>query len=406
MTASQVDKRIQTYRTASVRLTVKDPAGKLIANAPITVRQTRHKFLFGSAPFLLDRIEQKPLESVYKNLFAQLFNYATLPFYLESYEPVEGRPQKERLTNMATWCQVNHIRTKGHPLVWFINLPRWLFDKTPEGIEQAQFSRIKREVGGFSGLIDTWDVVNEPIAMSTYDPINPATQLCQKYGRVRLLKLAFDQARRANPVATLLINDYETSKAYLKLLKDCIEAHVPFNAIGIQSHMHEGAWGAARVWEVCERFSRFGKPVHFTELSILSGKPKSEKDRKREVSGWKGTPEGEKNQAQQAREIYRVLFSHPSVEAITWWEFSDLGAWLGAPAGLLRANMTPKPAYTALLDLIKKEWWTGPLKLKTDNTGQVHFQAFLGDYVIETSAGKAQFSLDKLGDTELTVQLH
>ena len=57
-------------------------------------------------------------------------------------------------------------------------------------------------------------------------------------------------------------------------------------------------------------------------------------------------------------ELYTVLFSHPALQAITWWDFSDDRAWKGAPAGLVRKDMTPKPVYTALHKLIRETWWT------------------------------------------------
>ena len=47
--------------------------------------------------------------------------------------------------------------------------------------------------------------------------------------------------------------------------------------------------------------------------------------------------------------FYTALFAHPAVQAITWWDFSDLGAWLGAPAGWLRRDMSPKPVYDRLM---------------------------------------------------------
>ena len=84
----------------------------------------------------------------------------------------------------------------------------------------------------------------------------------------------FKHARAADPTATLLINDYRNDPPYAKLIDDLIAANNgerPFDVIGLQSHMHDGAWSNERVWEVCERFARFGVPLHFTELTILSG---------------------------------------------------------------------------------------------------------------------------------------
>ena len=146
--------------------------------------------------------------------------------------------------------------------------------------------------------------------------------------------------------------------------------------IGIQSHMHSGAWPNTKIWDVCERFSRFGVPLHFTEATILSGQkgwnaPKGK--------AWSSTTEGEAYQARETVRFYTMLFSHPAVEAITWWDLSDLHAWKRAPAGLIRDDMSPKPAYLELEKLIKKKWWTRTTG-KSDKDGTFTFRGFAGDY--------------------------
>ena len=79
-----------------------------------------------------------------------------------------------------------------------------------------------------------------------------------------------------------------------------------------------------------------------------------------QVPTWPSTPEGEARQADEIVRHYRTLVAHPAVEAITYWGLTDDGAWLGAPAGLVRADGTPKPAYDALRGLVKGEWWLPP----------------------------------------------
>jgi hypothetical protein len=155
-----------------------------------------------------------------------------------------------------------------------------------------------------------------------------------------------------------------------------------YDVIGIQSHMHAGTWTNRKIWEVCERFARFGVPLHFTETTVLSGERTWQK---RRGQPWPSTPEGEEYQAREVVRFYTMLFSHPAVEAITWWDFSDYRAWKGAPAGFIRADMTPKPAYDELTRLIKGEWWTQE-ELKTDSEGTVRFRGFLGHYQVTVTA--------------------
>jgi endo-1,4-beta-xylanase len=229
-------------------------------------------------------------------------------------------------------------------------------------------------------------------------------RLCRRLGQAGLVQQAFAHARRANPSAALLLNDFVTSEKYARLIRGCLDAGVSIDVIGIQSHMHRRYWGARKAWDVCERFAEFKKPLHFTELTILSGEPKTDDDWHRQRTDWHTTADGEKRQARNVEDLYRVLFSHPAVEAITWWDFSDLGSWQGAPAGLVRKDMTPKPAYEALMKLIKGQWWTGELKLTTDAAGKVRFRGFLGAYKLTAAKASCGFRLDEAGKAELTVR--
>ena len=110
-----IQKRIEAHRTAQVALNVTDAAGRPLARAPITIRQRRHKFLFGCNVFMLGRCGDDALEREYRSLFSGLFNYATLPFYWQRYEPTEGEINREYLRTMAHWCREMRILTKGHP---------------------------------------------------------------------------------------------------------------------------------------------------------------------------------------------------------------------------------------------------------------------------------------------------
>src|SRR5690606_37089723 len=113
--------------------------------------------------------------------------------------------------------------------------------------------------------------------------------------------------------------------------------------------------------EVLERFSHFGLPIHFTENTLTSGHimpPEIEDLNDYQIPEWPSTPEFEERQAREIDEMYSILFKHPLVEAITTWNFSDEGAWLGAPAGIVRVDNTPKPSYELLKKRIKGDWST------------------------------------------------
>lgn len=410
------DERIETHRKANATLKITGPNGKpLPTGLIVTIQQKRHKFLFGCNIFKLNRCRTPEDNAAYEKQFASLMNFATLPFYWWNYERRQGEREDGRTEDTIRWCRTRNITTKGHPLAWNYRDPRWLPDE-PDLAMQLQLKRISRCVRKFNGKIDIWDVVNEATHYNRESVKKQApilTEAITKMGVETYIREAFRAARKANPNATLLINDYKTDKAFAdKVISRLIDDNgwPLYDVIGIQSHMHRGAWSPQKTWQTCERFARFGKPLHFTETTLLSGEPGWELRQKRNDPDfrWISTPEGEKRQAKQVTEFYRILFSHPAVEAITWWDFSDQGAWQQAPAGLVRDDMTPKPAYHELKHLIKGRWWT-TAGGTVDPLGDVRFRGFLGDYEVRVRLDgervKGTFRLNKKTTEAIEVRL-
>jgi endo-1,4-beta-xylanase len=402
----EADTRIGKCRTGDAVLRVLGPDGKpLRAGSTVKITQSRHKFLFGCNIFKLGRCRTPQDNAAYEERFDALLNFATLPFYWWNYERRKGELDDDRTDEIVRWCKGHNITTKGHPLAWNYVDPRWL-PKEPAEAMGLQLKRIARCVRKFRNDIDIWDVVNEATHYDREQIKKQApilTEAIRRMGVDAYVRQAFRTAREAGPNATLLINDYRTDPAYEKkvisqLLGD--NGQPLYDVIGIQSHMHGGYWGAQRAWEVCERFAKFGKPLHFTETTVVSG-PRS-------GGAWLTTPEGEKQQAEQVTDFYRVLFSHPAVEAITWWDFTDQNAWQRAPAGLVRADMSPKPAYEQLEDLIKGKWWTRA-ETTIEAAGRASFRGFFGQYKVTARSGGRElsgtFSFDKTTGEKMEVRL-
>ncbi|WP_271629144.1 endo-1,4-beta-xylanase [Caldicellulosiruptor sp. DIB 104C] len=403
------------HRKSQVLLKITAADGKPLKNVEITVSQKKHKFLFGCAEFSIVPFvngefsgDLKEKTEMAFEKFVGLFNFATLPFYWGRFEPVRGKPDTQRLKKAAEWLKNGGFVLKGHPLCWHTVTADWLLELTNDQILEAQLMRIKREVSDFAGLIDMWDVINEVVIMPNFNKYdNGITRICRQYGRIGLVKMVFDAAREANPKSILLINDYVVSDAYEILIEALLDAGVKIDAIGIQSHMHQGFWGVEKTEEVLERFSRFGLPLHFTEVTLISGKlmPPHIKDlNDYKPESWPSTPEGEERQAMEAKLFYKMLFAHPLVEAITWWNFIDTFAWLGAPAGFITKDGRVKPIYSTLYQLIKKEWWTDTQRLITDENGTVKVSGFMGEYEVVCKDKKANFVLDRANEVvEITL---
>lgn len=398
-------------RKTSNRIQFVDENGKPICNEVVKYELVNHEFLFGYGAFdflsyvktenfdsskVPEKVKKSPdynpdfnPHEMFKdrvNKWLEIFNYGTLPFYWGGFEPEEGKPDTENLKKAATILKEHNVTIKGHPLCWHTGCVNWLLKYDNKTILEKQLARIQREVEGFKGLIDFWDVINEVVIMPVYDRYdNPITRVCKEIGQVEIVKAVFNQAVKYNPDGTFLINDFNMSPKYAELLERCLEAGVPISAIGLQSHQHQGYWGIEKIEEVLARFEKFNLPIHFTENTITSGPiiPASITD----LNDWHfndndSTPEFEERQKTQMEEWYRTIFeNHPLVKAITGWDFTD-GMWLNAPSGLLHKDGTIKPAYTMLKKLIKEEWHSKG-EVKTDENGFAVVEGFKGEYSVE-----------------------
>jgi endo-1,4-beta-xylanase len=410
-----------SHRIGEVELSVVTPDGRPAADRAVTVAQLRHAFAFGNIGFdfvplvggpepaagdhveTFGRAGRLDLDRA-GDLWLNLFNTATLPFYWGGYEPRRGAPDTARLTATARWFAGRGVTVKGHPLVWHTVQPAWLLGLGLDEVERLLRARIRDLAGGFAGLIDTWDAINEAVIMPVFaNEDNAITPLARARGRIHMVRLAFEEARAANPAATLVLNDFDLSSAFECLIEGVLEAGVRIDAIGLQTHMHQGYRGEEYTIGVLDRFARYGLPLHLTETTLVSGHlmpPDIDDLNDYRIPQWPSTPEGESRQAGDVVRHYRTLFAHPAVQSVNYWGLTDDGAWLGAPAGLVRADGTRKPSYDALESLIKGEWWLPPTGMRTSPDGTLTVRAFLGDYTIDG----VPFTIAQ-GRTALTVAL-
>ena len=76
--------------------------------------------------------------------------------------------------------------------------------------------------------------------------------------------------------------------------------------------------------------------------------------------------------------------------------------------GLLRFDMSPKPAYFAIKELFEKEWHT-ECEIDTNEVGAGEFKGFYGDYELEITDGNKiwhrTIELSKYGSNHINVLL-
>jgi GH35 family endo-1,4-beta-xylanase len=357
----QAEDAIATLRQSEVTLLVRDQAGRPLAGVSVAATLVRHDFLFGCNLYKFKRYPAAGKNEAYQRRFAELFNAATLPFYWRSYEPERGKPDYAYTDQAVAWCREHGIRMKGHPLLWNTESgrPVWMNGRQPPVALQKQ--RVTEIIRRYRGKIGFWEVVNEP-------------------SHCRGLKIdqPYRWAHKADPGAYLIVNDYHVLAdgwpPFFRLLKQAIRSGVPFDGIGIQAHEPRTTrFPLSQVRRILDRYAALGKELHITEFTpTSSGQPIVSPDLK---GVW-----DEAAQADYATKFYTVCFAHPAVAAITWWDLCDDGAWL-AGGGMLRQDLSPKPVYTALKEIIKKRWTTRA-RGRTDSNGCFSFRGFRGEYMV------------------------
>lgn len=372
----EAKERIRQVRMEDVELTVLRN-GRPVENARVSFRMKNHQFLFGAVSYAHGTLGSAEKEQAFTEHFTKLLNYTMAPFHWAWYEPEREKYNEPYTGNLVTWAEEHHLKKKLHALIWHEVCPDWVTD---ENVEQEYVRRIHYLMARYGDRFDFFDLANETTVNDRFD--NPVSRWVKRKGPVQMMKFGIDLVRSWRPDAKLLYGDWNVhSEEYFRFLQQLRENEVDIDILGMQSHMHRDIWTQEETLRVLDRAAQFGWPIHFPECSVCSGKPIGEMSYSAGADNrYSETEEDLYWQADFTRDFYTLVFSHPAVEALSWFDFVN-HRWLKAPAGLLNDDLSPKPVYYALYDLIHREWHTDA-DLLTSADGMCRTRLFFGDYEI------------------------
>lgn len=429
----KIDEGIESNRKGDGTLIVTDAKGKPLSDIEVKIEQISHEFRFGANLFMLDELETTEKNDTYKARFAALFNMATLPFYWDALEPVEGAPRyakdSARIYRRPSpdlcieFCEKHGIEPREHALAYECFFPKWLYDAPVDRIKEALTRRYFEIAERYADKIPTIEVTNEMFWQSGKTAF---------YDDPDYVEWCFRLAEKYFPGNKLTINEStneawggrcRTVAAYYAYVEALLCKGVRIDAIGMQYHMfhkREEAFEKTRLYYDPDKlfarmdlYARLGKPLQVTEITIPS-------------YSWE--KEDEELQADILEYLYSIWFSHHATEQIVYWNLVDGYAhvWDPDPAviaasqgnmtqgenyyhgGLLRFDLSEKPAYTRLYNLIHKKWHTEG-SYRTDGAGEISFRGFYGDYRVTVSKdGKEmqrEIRLSKNGSGRLALSM-
>jgi len=422
---------IEAYRKGNGNITVVDRNGKPIQDARIKLIQKNHEFRFGANLFMLDELETEEKNVKYKKYFSELFNMATLPFYWDTLEPERGKPRYSKdsvkiyrrpaIDLCIEFCEKHGIEPREHALAYDYFFPKWLYSASKEEVKaelERRFSEISER---YATKIPTIEVTNEMEWMRGKTVF---------YDDPSFVEWCFKLAEKYFPNNELAINDHTglcwgdrcraTDKYYAYIEANMLKG-ARIDAIGMQYHLFnkiEAEYERTRkslnpesLYRHMDLYSNLGKPLQVTEVTV----PAYSWDR-----------ENEEIQAEIIENLYSIWFSHPNMEQIVYWNLVDGYAHVWDPdpekirasqgnmslgenyyyGGLLRFDLSPKPAYFKIKELLQQRWHTEKT-VASDGNGSAEFRGFYGDYAVEITADgtvkNTSLRLSKNGKNDFTL---
>ena len=353
---ARLESDIRNWRQRNLTVRVLDAEGGRAEGAAVAFVQTRHDFLFGCNAFALRQWGNERKNRLYENGLTHLFNLVTVPLYWSAIEPRRGRHEFGTLDRMLRWAEKKHLAVKGDPLLLDETVPRWTAEMAPSGAREAAESHVRGLVARYAGRVDWWDILTPTAGNIRVGPAAVSSDEVVRW------------AASAGPKGGLILHDPDARRLAQRAAALQAEG-VPVAGVGILAHQHAGAWPVDLVRRTLDEAAAARLPVHVSAITILGG------------------PDQETEQAEAVRRFYTEAFARPEIASISWWDLSDAFAWQNAPGGLLRADLSPKPAYEALDRLINHLWRT-EAAVWTDEEGCVTIRAFFGSYRITVRAGQ------------------
>ena len=406
-TNERIKEGIEKYRKGNAEIVVTDKSGNPIPNAAIKVKQKTHEFRFGANLFMLDELETDDKNAKYKKYFADIFNMATLPFYWNTLEPDRNNPRYNKNSPKVyrrpapdlciEFCEKHGIEPREHALAYDAFFPEWLYKASTTEVKQELERRYAEISKRYADKIRTIEVTNE---------MEWQRGKTAFYEEPDFVEWCFKLAEKYFPNNQLGINEHTgpcwmdrcraTDKYYSYIEANMLKG-ARIDAVGMQYHLfnkREDEYEKTRftlnpenLYRHMDLYSNFGKPLQITEVT---------------VPAYSWEPEDEEIQAEIIEKLYSIWFSHPNVEQIIYWNLVDGYAHVWDPdlekikasqgnmslgenyyyGGLLRFDLSPKPAYYTIKNLIQNVWHTEET-LVTSEKGTCSFRGFYGEYELE-----------------------
>jgi hypothetical protein len=245
---------------------------------------------------------------------------------------------------------------------------------------------VTNETSSLKGMVDEWDVVNEPYSDHDIRDAAGADQINNWY----------TLAHQGDPSAKLVLNDYDLIEDNgndvrhqnydYSLIQSMLAKGTPVQEVGLESHFTgQLLTSPDNLLKLFDKWSRLGLPLEATEFDVAT--------------------DDQQLQADYTRDFMTMAFSYPNMTGI-----NTFGFWAGnsynPQVAMYNTDWSEKPNGQVWDELVNHEWKTN-VSGQTAVNGKYMTRGFLGDYKVDvTVAGVTKtvdVSMPKNSGTSVTV---
>jgi endo-1,4-beta-xylanase len=360
---AQANQMIEQFRHDNFRVFVLNRDGSPASNKKIDLTLTNLDYELGSMVAEL-YTQNSETGDKYRKWFKRFFNAATSRIYWADWGWENPKVRDENLASMAK-LQAQEIPARGHVLLY----PAFRF--SPEslnslaGNKQAFIDRVNQHIDEIVPIlrklgVNEYDVINELRDEEEWLDIAGVDTVAMWYKRVHQLHPEAILYINENSILTDGGNNKKYQDHYYELITALLKKGAPIHGIGMQGHFSGVVTPIEKMWDILDRFAKFGLPIRITEYDSNT----------RDYA----------SQAQFDTDFYTAMYAHPATVGITRWGFYEPIMWrpLGA---LVDKNDELKPNAKMYLE------WLAEMKnhqhsLSTNKSGRIAFRGAYGEYQV------------------------
>lgn len=332
-------------------------------------RRRRQAHAFPRRPFGCS-VDVRNGSDAYRRRLSDACDFVTLPLVWQDLQPSEQSLDFKAVDAWVDWLTRNRIPIRGASVIAFTDrhVPPWLYvwEHDYETLRDLIHEHVRRVVSRYGSRVAAWDIISgihadnclafnfEQLMELTRMTVSVTKQICPRVPVCIDLVAPWGEyyARNQRTIPPLLYADM------------AVQSGINFDGFGVQFCFGAGVEGTYvrdmfQISSLMDRFASLGKPLHVTAVQVPSAAGSESEGAakgKRPPAGggsWHETWT-EQIQSQWLRSFYELALSKPLVESVSWRDLSDSADGKRPRGGLLRTDLTPKPAFQQLQALRKQ----------------------------------------------------